>query len=173
MRLILIIFVSISLKAQSQDLVYSEEVIADYENGILAYQSNDTKTATTLFNQCITADSSCFEAHYNLALINFEQARFKEAMTSAYNAEKLRPFDARLTSLIGRTHYQQSNYTKAETYLKRALSIGDSNADNLLYLALSLQKQNNYKYALHYFNELLSQYPVSYTHLTLPTICSV
>lgn len=159
MRLIFLIFVLISLKAQSQDLGYSEEVIANYENGILAYQSNDSKTAATLFNQCISADSSCFEAHYNLALIHFEQAKFKQAMASAFNAEKLRPFDARLASLIGRTHYQQSNYPKAEIYLKRALSIGDSNADNLLYLALSLQKQDNFKYALHYFNELLSLYP--------------
>lgn len=159
MRLILTYLLLVSLSVQGQDLLYSEVVIATYEEGVLAQQNNDSKTAVKLFSLCIAADSTCFEAHYSLGLVHFEAGRFDETLFHTSQAEKLRPFDAKLAGLIGRASYQKKDFSKAETYLKRAISIGNNSPDNMLYLALSLQKQQNYTYALHYFDELLLQNP--------------
>ncbi|NOQ74557.1 MAG: tetratricopeptide repeat protein [Crocinitomix sp.] len=159
MRFILTYLFLISLNVQGQDLVYSEGVIANYESGVLAHQNNDSKTALDFFSLCIQADSTCFEAYYGLGLIHFEAGRFNQTLLNTSKAETLRPFDPELTGLIGRTSYQTQNYANAEVYLKRAISIGVYNPDNLLYLALSLQKQLNYTYALHYFDQLLIEDP--------------
>jgi tetratricopeptide (TPR) repeat protein len=159
MRFILLYLFFLSLNAQGQDLPYSETVIANYENGLLAHQNNDTKSAINFFSQCIAIDSNCFEAYYSLGLLHFESGQFDQTFIQTNKAEKLRPFDAKLAGLIGRTSYQTQNYTNAEMYLKRAVSIGVYNPENFLYLALSLQKQQNYTYALHYFDELLLEHP--------------
>ncbi|MFT5820676.1 MAG: tetratricopeptide (TPR) repeat protein [Crocinitomix sp.] len=159
MRFILTYVLLLSLNVQGQDLVYSEGVIANYESGVVAHQNNDSKSAMDFFSQCIAADSACFEAYYSLGLIHFEAGRLDQTLFNTSKAETLRPFDPQLAGLIGRASYQKKNFSEAEIYLKRALSIGDNSADNLLYLALSLQKQNNYIFALHYFDELLLQNP--------------
>lgn len=159
MRLILIITILISLNARAQDALYAEQVIANYESGVVAYHNNNHDAARSYFTKCITADSSCFEAYYGLGLIHFEENKFDQSLLYANKARILRPFDSQLTGLIGRIYFQKSNYPKAETFLKRAISIGDQNTENILYLALSLQKQNNYSSALRYLNQLIASNP--------------
>jgi tetratricopeptide (TPR) repeat protein len=160
MRLILLIAVFFSLNIQAQDQLYTEEVIGNYENGVLAYQNNDRDGAKALFSKCISVDSSCFEAYYGLGLIHFEEKNFDQSLLTTNKAKALRPFDPKLTGLRGRIYFQKSNYLQAETLLKRAISIGDNDPENILYLALALQEQDKYTTALHYFNELVNTYPL-------------
>lgn len=160
MRQALLIVILFCLNCQAQDALYAPAVIDNYENGVLAYKNNDRDEAKVLFSKCISEDSSCFEAYYGLGLIHFEEKNFDQSLLNTNQAKALRPFDAKLMGLRGRIYFQKSNYPEAETLLKRAISIGDNSPENILYLALSLQKQDKYTTALHYYNELVNKHPL-------------
>lgn len=156
-RLCMIIFLSVfGVYAQTP---YSTELVSQYEMGKNAFESGDFSQALNHFNTCVSIDSSCFEAYLNIAQIQYNEANYKACLNTCDQAKKIRPFDPRLTSRRGQTYFKTNDFPNAEIILKRAISLGENTAENNLFLAYSLSKQNHYEEAIYYLDKVISMTP--------------
>lgn len=138
---------------------YSAAVESHYKDALSAVEKKDFDLAKNHFNTCLQTDSTCFEAYLGLGQIFLIENKLDSAMSACEKGAVIRPFNPALTGLMGRCYYYKTNYTAAETFLKRAISIGEDTPENNLTLALTLQKKGNYKEALHYFDRTIQFEP--------------
>ena len=75
--------------------------------------------------------------------------------------------------LRGKTEYAKGEWANALSDFQRALRYQPKMPDVQIQIAETYLKKGQPMRALSTAEQVLSQYPVSYTHLTLPTICSV
>lgn len=142
-----------------QNSAYSPVLTANYSAGVTAYEGNNISEAKNYFKKCIEEDSTCFEANYALAEIDYKSGHYSKSLSYANRAEKVRPFDGSLNALLGKIHYELRDFAKAETLLKRAISIGANSDENLFFLTLSLQREKKFKEALLYYERLIRNKP--------------
>ncbi len=159
MRILLVVFILNVQMAIAQKGNYAEEVNLQYSSALLAYKAGNIEEAKSKFSACLLIDSTCFEAHLGLGLLAFEASNYSESLNNCELAKKLRPLDSNLLALIGKNYFHLKWYDQAEVALKTVLSLDNSLADEMLYLALTLQKKGNYNGALFYLDKLVTQLP--------------
>lgn len=139
----------------AQTYAYTAEIKNTYQLGLTAYESNNIELAQNNFATVLKLDSTCYEAHYMLAVLFYDKQAFGAALHELDEVKKRRPFDPQSLALEGKIHYFLSDYARAEQFLKRAISLGQTDNQNLYFLALTLNQNRAYNASLYYFNELL------------------
>lgn len=152
MRYIVLTLCFLVGRSMAQNENYTAALVTHYKNALLAFEKQDFDQAKTHFNTCLQNDSTCFEAYLGLAQVFFAENKLDSALWSCEKGAVIRPFNPALTGLMGRCYFYTTDFADAETFLKRAISIGEDTPENNLILALALQNTGNYKEALHYFD---------------------
>lgn len=161
MRILLLVLILNVQLAIAQKSNYAEEVNLSYSSALMAYKADNIEEAKSKFSACLLIDSTCFEAHLGLGLLAFEASNFSESLKNCEQAKKLRPLDQNLMALLGKNYFNLKRYDDAEIALKTVLSLNNSLPDEMLYLALTLQKKGNYDEALFYLDKLVTQLPLN------------
>ena len=157
MRTLCTILLLTTIGAFAQGTSYSEEVKTTYREALSAIEQNNQEQATLQFEKCIRIDSTCFEAHIGLGKLAYAAGELEKTLLHCENAKTIRPFSPSLSGLMGRTYYLKSDYEKATSLLKRAISTGENTVENRLFLAQSLQYKGHLEEALIYLDELVQQ----------------
>mgnify|MGYP003688029859 CR=1 FL=1 len=133
---------------------------------------------------------------YDSSDLYFEEAKkdiaeqnFTRAAKMSWRGLQLAPNDLDLKTLLGKANLQLGRYDTARYVLKQVYLKRRKDIDVLGFLVTIEQTTKRYSDAICFVNELLEITPysrgwwrrkiliyketVSYTHLTLPTICSV
>ncbi len=159
MRYFTLILTLVSLAVSAQEISYDDAITSTYNAGITAYNQKDFVSAKVHFSECIQKDSNCFEAYLGLAHVLYEESNFEATLVTCEKGKKIRPFNAVMYSLMGKSYFHLKNYSQAETSLKHAISLDETIHENNLFLALTLQEEMNYKEALFYFDKALTKSP--------------
>lgn len=77
-----------NFNAVLEDLTFDQQYRTYYNLGVLATKENKTNQALNFFNQSITENASYCPAHFQIGLIQYEQARYEAALESFKNASK-------------------------------------------------------------------------------------
>ena len=130
-----------------------------------ANKNNDYVTGLVALNEIILLDSTVGAFHDSISRIYLAQGNYKAALHFGQMVLEKKPDYQKMIELVGLSHEALGNHQNAidkfaSLYLRTGLlkyqyEIGK----------IELSRQN--------FQGVDSVMPVSYTHLTLPTICSV
>ena len=104
------------------------------------------------------------ENFFNQALKMYQDKKYNEARFMLERNIVFNPKDAKSYLYLAKIYNHEKNQRKEEYNLDTALLIEPNNEEVILMLMKVALKKSNYSKVKD---------PVSYTHLTLPTICSV
>ena len=132
----------------------------------------------------------CLFAHFDMQTLPETNQRLRDVLCdyySTFNKPKLAipylnmtlnefPYSVQHWNELGKCYLQQEQYEKAHEAFDFALAIDENNTETLTLKAFLYSQTANIKESINYYLRLekaTEKKPVSYTHLTLPTICSV
>ncbi len=125
--------------------------------GVLKYLQKESELAISLFNQSLKINPNSKWAFLWKGIVFSDSQKLKEARTNLEHAIAIDPrFDLALYNLGWiELKKKKKNYSLAEKYFRKALSVNPSYKEAFYGLGMVYGYQNQYKIAHHYLNKAL------------------
>ena len=140
------------------------------QDAITAQQHGKLKKADALYRKLLSRNPKHAEAMHMRGVLKLQQGNHDYAKQLLADAQKLDNNNPWIRYHRGDLHRSIGELTTAEQLFKQALELGATAGDVYFMLANTQFDQAHFSAALENY---LKSVAVSYTHLTLPTICSV
>jgi tetratricopeptide (TPR) repeat protein len=127
----------------------------DFTLGNFLFQQNKLEDAAAQYRIALKKMPDFLRAHKNLALIQFQQADYKNSLASLLKSLALGEVDEMTYGLIGHCHFRLGHNASAESAYRRALIFGPNNENWKQGLASILIEQRRYAEAATWLEELL------------------
>ncbi len=141
----------------------------DYEAGFRVLgdcylQLKQNAKAASAFRKALELDGDQFVSHYGLAVAQFNQGQFRDAIAALIRAERLArsPREQyQLAQLRGSAYFNIQDYPKAIEDLQKAASIQRGDFNDILQLGISYYRTGNYQEARRRLEQAASLDPSS------------
>jgi tetratricopeptide (TPR) repeat protein len=110
--------------------------------------------AEDLFKKAIELKSDYAPAHFQLAMVYFNQGNLDDAISKMEETKNLAPLDVGLAFQLGVAYYQKGNYQKAKEELERAILITPDYANALYFLGLTYDQLGEKEKAMEKFKRV-------------------
>ena len=102
---------------------------------------------------------------YDLGMSSFYAKNYSEAIAYLYKASKIAPKEPKIWNALGITYMEVGEYKKAEEAFKRALESDPSFTEARMNLGVLYRKMKNYREAVRYLEEAVSDETFDKKHL--------
>ena len=137
--------------------------------GLLTWrQANLYRDHETLHRHIIALNPQARDAHFNLGILLYNQARYEEALEIARIAVEQRPDYSKTHAYVGAILNALGRFDKAETHLRRAIALNPQEKNAHFNLGNTLCEQGRYEEALDVARVAVEQRPdFAEAHTTL------
>jgi len=111
-----------------------------YNAGVAALRNKDHTKAIQLMLKSSDLDPASWETHVNLGYLFFIRGDLKNAVTALNNALQMRPGEADIYNMLGRTLYAQGELDAALRVLKSGLAVKEKSEMQLNLIGVYLRK---------------------------------
>ena len=128
--------------------------------GLLTWrQANIYRDHETLHRHIIALNPQARDAHLNLGILLYNQARYAEALAVARIAVEQRPDHSKAHAYLGAILNALSRFEEAETHLRRAIALNPQEKNAHFNLGNTLCEQGRYEEALEVARVAVEQRP--------------
>jgi tetratricopeptide (TPR) repeat protein len=110
--------------------------------------------AEEIFKNSIELKSDYAPAHFQLAMVYYNQGKLDEAISKMEETKNFAPLDVGLAFQLGVAYYQKGNYQKAKEELERAVALVPDYANALYFLGLSYDQLGEREKAIEKFKRV-------------------
>lgn len=154
MRLLLLtcLFSSIIVFGQQK---HSMSVRKSFDQGVTLYNEGKKTEALSMFEKCISEDSTFSEAYLNISYIYFDEKNFIKSLYNSKKALKYNQFQSSIFIQTGKCLYHLEEYDSAIFYLNKGISFGAKAEYDFIYLGKCYSKNNDYRESAFYFGKAI------------------
>jgi tetratricopeptide (TPR) repeat protein len=147
----------------SNPYYFTQKGIMLLRKGILSQNTEEKNKlfaeAQENFKRAIELKSDYAPAHFQLAMVYYNQGKLDEAISKMEETKNIVPFDLGLAFQLGVAYYQKENYQKAKEELERVILFEPNYANALYFLGLTYDKLGNKEKAIEKFKKVAELNP--------------
>lgn len=142
-----------------ESITTNSSAALEFTLGNFLFQQNQLDDAARQYRLALKKMPDFLRAQKNLALIQFQQGDYTNALTSLLKSLELGEVDELTYGLIGHCHFQLGHRASAESAYRRALIFNPANENWKQGLASTLIEQRRHAEAAAWLEELLARKP--------------